>query len=527
MVKKTISEGHFIAFLFDADHDFLTKKYNYATPCQNELLKAISLLEQLSTFNARVRHGDVLIHNLASKPSKVKFFPKPVDPTKTAWTSSSHQGKIDKRVLYTAINELESNLSSKKNSTIDLEYMWQKLLMHNIYCLSLYPINFSAAKFIDKHFESFPPYLGMADLDKESQLHIKLFAELPDCGYFKESSMIMPSDIWDEDHNSFGSEGQKIIPTIRIPFSKYRNEAPIFPSIANISKKMADEVNNLNEVMKNNHSERIAKELLSKFNSETQPNLILEFSTLKSDQEHLKIPIEKLLKYALNMDHEKGKHKAYLFHHILGIDSSQWRYLAYQIINESNRAEILQLEVNEHGIKYVTIIEVHGLNGRKATVKAAWRISNNISQLVTVYPEKNTLTIPRENAALPPLILKNNNNENYWQAIFEAANIEGTKSAKECIPEPMIWQSSFNNHCGIEPEGKCGYAYITLTRDSGFAEWILRNNLGTFSRHFNQVKIDAKSKSQSLDREKAYANAFSKVLWLNGIDNIDIEYILT
>ncbi|MCP6612459.1 hypothetical protein NL511_29805, partial [Klebsiella pneumoniae] len=84
-------------------------------------------------------------------------------------------------------------------------------------------------------------------------------------------------------------------------------------------------------VMQDNHSERIAKELLSTFTSESETLFKIEFATQASDDDYLKVPVEKLLNYALNMEHEKGKHKAFLFCQHLGIDSSQWRYLAYQL----------------------------------------------------------------------------------------------------------------------------------------------------------------------------------------------------
>ncbi|MCP6542054.1 hypothetical protein NL485_28840, partial [Klebsiella pneumoniae] len=81
-----------------------------------------------------------------------------------------------------------------------------------------------------------------------------------------------------------------------------------------------------------------------------------------SDDDYLKVPVEKLLNYALNMEHEKGKHKAFLFYQHLGIDSSQWSYLAYQLINESNGARILNITRTKHDTKYETIVEVVGLN---------------------------------------------------------------------------------------------------------------------------------------------------------------------
>lgn len=522
MIAGSINNQNFIAFLFDADHEALTKEYNYATPCQDELLNAVISLEKSNTFKARIRHGDVLIHNFASKPSRVVYYPRPEDHS-TAWTSSMHQEKIDKRVLYTAIDELKNDFSNRK-STIDLDCMWEKLLTHNIYCLSIFPIDLNIAFFINEKLKNFPPYIGMANLDKESELHIKLFAELPDCGYIHEGIMNIPQSIWGEEFISFGSRDKKIIPIKALPYSEYVSLAPIFPKITN--KQIAPDIkpSKLQLAMQNNHSEQIAEKLLSKYNSD---KFSVEFTALTADQEHLKIHIKKLLNYLLDIEHEKGKDKARFFHEVLGIDASQWRYLAYQLINEANRAEILELEVTTYGIKYATIVEVIGLNGRKATVKVAWQVNNNTSQLVTAFPAKKSLDPLHKNTILPPLILQQENKEKYFQEIFEAANSEGINAAKECIPEPFVWLSEFSNDGGIETEGKCGNASVILSRESDFAEWILQNNYGIFNKDLNNIAIYSRSQTQSLDREKAYANSFAKVLWLNGIEKTHIEYNLT
>lgn len=525
MMDKKPIDGKFITFLFDADHPVLTQGYNYAIPCQDEFLKAVALIHQPYAFEAGVRSGDVLIRNIASKPENVAFYPRPSDPSVTAWTSSRHQEKTDKRVLYTVINEF-NNYLARNNLTIDLELLRRKLLTHNVYCLSLFPVDLSVANIIDEKLKGFPPYIGMADLDEKNEVHIQLFAELPDCGYFHNGTMYSPRSIFDEYPSSFGSENQSVISIVHIPYFEYETLAPKFPSKNNLTEKSDDDLSNLQIVMQNSHSEKLAKKLMEKYASINPVQFKIEFKTLKSDQESLKVPVGKLLNYILNNEHKIGMHKAYLFHQVLGIDANQWRYLAYQLVRESNRAEILQLEVTKYGIKYVTIVELIGLNGRKAAVKAVWQVSENTSQLVTAIPEKEPHNLPKENVTPPPLIVNNGNDEAYWAAIFDTAHNEGIKSSKDCIPEPMPWHSSFCLASGIEPEGKCGYAYILLSKESDFAEWLLREKLGTIVEDSNDIEIWAKSESQSLDRAKAYAVSFSKVLWLNGIDIKDIVHRL-
>ncbi|MGQ4606862.1 DUF6883 domain-containing protein [Raoultella ornithinolytica] len=526
MTGKPLHNNSFVTFLFDADHPELSGGYNYATPCQDEFLKIITLVDQSKSLRAGVRHGDILLHNIASKLSRLTFHPAPSDPEVYTWFAGSHQQKTDKRALYTAINELKDDFSNTKTS-INLNLLSQKLLTHNVYCFSLFPVDLTLAGLIDDKFMSFPPYIGLAELDGRSSLHIQLFAELPDCGFFSDGTMFRSLSIFDEKLDSFGSEGQSVIPIEYLPFIEYTEQAPKFPSRNDFPEQPEEKANKLQTVMQYNHSERIAKELLSTFSSANEILYKIEFTTQASDENYLKVPVEKLLNYALNMEHEQGKHKAFLFHHHLGIDSSQWRYLAYQLINESNHANILNITRTEYAIKYETIIEVVGLNGKKCAVKAAWKISENNAQLITAYPEKKPQEAPKENTTPLHLIINKGDDERCWKDLFEAAHNEGLKSAQECIPEPMPWVISFRESGGIESEGKCGYAYIILDGENDFAKWVLRHKCGNKARESNDIEIHAKSESQSIDRGKAYAVSFSQVLWLNGIDVKDIIYVLT
>ncbi|MDY0971215.1 DUF6883 domain-containing protein [Siccibacter turicensis] len=524
MNKNSLDNDGFIAYLFNADHPVLTQKPNYATPCQEELLKAIASVDHRQSLKAGVRHGDVLIHNVASKPSVIEFYPPPSNTT--SWTAGRYQGKTDKRVLYTAINELKDDFLSFETS-INIELITHHLLKHNIYCLSLFPIDLIFANLIDEKITKFAPYIGMAVLNKKSELHVQLFAELPECGFFDNGTMFRSLTIFNEKLNNFGDEERSLIPIIDIPYAEYKSLAPQFPSKKDLPKHSEDELNKLQTVMLNTHSEQLAQELISTFGSGMHASHAISFTSLTSDEEHLKIPIEKLLNYVLDVEHEKGKDKAYLFKSLLGIDSNQWRYLAYQLINESNRAKIRELTQTEYGLKYVTIVEVIGLNGDRASVKAAWKVNNNISQLITAYPVKKPKEAPKDNTNPPNIILKKWGSERYWKDIFEAASQAGKKSAEECIPEPLIWQSYFSQGLKIDSEGKCGQAYIILNGGSEFAHWLIRNKYGVKSRHSNDIEIQAKSGKQSIDRNKSYANSFSKILWLNGIDIKDIICILS
>nr|VXZ85934.1 Uncharacterised protein [Klebsiella pneumoniae] len=188
--------------------------------------------------------------------------------------------------------------------------MWQKLLAHNIYSLSLYPVDLALASLIDDKFMSFSPYIGMAELDRYSYLHIRLLQNFR-IVVFSSWYNVQSSFYFDEKLDGFGSEGQSIIPIVYLPFIEYTEQAPSFPSRSNLSEQLEKLPNKLQTVMQDNHSERIAKELLSTFTSESETLFKIEFATQASDDDYLKVPVEKLLNYALNMEHEKESIKPF------------------------------------------------------------------------------------------------------------------------------------------------------------------------------------------------------------------------
>lgn len=107
--------------------------------------------------------------------------------------------------------------------------------------------------------------------------------------------------------------------------------------------------------------------------------------------EQAEIPRSKLEGYALNPDHEKGKHKATLFKEVLGFEQHQWGALARSILEELPFHEARMRGEGEWGKKYVVILPITGLNGGTAEVQTAWMIRSG-----TDYPSLvTTRVLPR------------------------------------------------------------------------------------------------------------------------------------
>jgi len=80
----------------------------------------------------------------------------------------------------------------------------------------------------------------------------------------------------------------------------------------------------------------------------------------------------KLRDYALNPRHPDGAHKARVFLAALGIGQADWEALKAQLLAGIETAPVVGEREDEHGMRYEVIVDVLGLNGRRAPVTTAW-----------------------------------------------------------------------------------------------------------------------------------------------------------
>ncbi len=87
-----------------------------------------------------------------------------------------------------------------------------------------------------------------------------------------------------------------------------------------------------------------------------------------------RIPTEKLVRYALDETHARGRHKARVFASALGITASDWRYLHDQILAALPTASIRAIRITPFGVAYEVLVTIDGLNGATAPVVTTWII---------------------------------------------------------------------------------------------------------------------------------------------------------
>jgi hypothetical protein len=263
---------------------------------------------------------------------------------------------------------------------------------------------------------------------------------------------------------------------------------------------------------KTGHRERLARALLQRFDAISSEERF-EFSTANAEgvRDFVFDP-RKFTEYLLNGKHPKGGGKAKFFVAGLGIEPNDWRFLADQIERAMASAPIYRVDKNAWGFPYGALVLVTGRNGKPAVLETGWVIeSGGPAKFVTAYPYDGDVSLPLV-APEPFVVDPNLSNDARWAAIYERAVTAGESAAQAAPPSPMIIHGY-----GTEWEGLCGYGWVHLPNARHpMAKWLLKTKNG---RRANPgVSIWSTAMTQSLDRNRAWAEAFAKVLQANEVD---------
>lgn len=105
--------------------------------------------------------------------------------------------------------------------------------------------------------------------------------------------------------------------------------------------------------------------------------------------EDAEVPEDKLRGYALDPDHQTGRHKARVFLSSLGIARSDWAFLRDQILDRVARSPVTAIRPKPpYGDEYEVRIQIDGLNGETHPVITGWLVSEDAGpRLLTAYVE--------------------------------------------------------------------------------------------------------------------------------------------
>lgn len=107
-------------------------------------------------------------------------------------------------------------------------------------------------------------------------------------------------------------------------------------------------------------------------------------------RENFTIPEAKLTKYALNMDHPKGREKAIAFKEALGFTEEDSREIMSQVYRWVGEHEPMFRDSGKYGDSYTTDMTMIGKNGKAARVLVGWmkEPGRDKMKLTTIYVAK-------------------------------------------------------------------------------------------------------------------------------------------
>ena len=96
-----------------------------------------------------------------------------------------------------------------------------------------------------------------------------------------------------------------------------------------------------------------------------------------------RIPTDKLVRYALDLRHERGQHKARVFASALGITAADWRYVHDAILAALPEGTVRSTRITPFGIAYEVVVTIDGLNGATMPVVTTWIIEGDAPPRLT------------------------------------------------------------------------------------------------------------------------------------------------
>jgi len=403
-------------------------------------------------------------------------------------------------------------------STTSAEDLPMELGGHNVWVLSFYPLSRNDAQALDEAARRRAGYFGALELDLGSALHRDLLWESLIYNLYYDRGSLLHVQGWDLGEERYnlnqGGEWWESLGFGHVGWHEDRvdrSPEPADPPLHPVSPRGRLTAERLASRKRPTHLLRVIEGLREESSERSAP---LTFSAVLPDASHVLINPDKLTGYVLSPSHEDGKNKAHLFKELLGIVSSDWRFLDAQLRRGLLDAPAHRVCTDSWGVKYHVDLAVVGRNDVVKAVRTAWIVETGAyPRLTTAYlapTDVDLATLPTP--WKPPVMDLTPVNDEGWRKLFDLADGLARESAAKIVPTPMFVQGR-----GY-PEGLIGGAIITL-RDArrGFARWLIATGRATRD-YRGGAEFASECPGQSADRAAAYADTFALVLRLNGVD---------
>lgn len=495
------------AFFFDEDHP--DNESPFGPQFASKIIVAVERMVPVP--ETRLLTGALLHNLLVYEVDQISFG---ANSSNKASKNSSHDRSqhsvpnYDRRL--SIVCDLAETLSGEESSFAEEEVLLH-LARKNIWIIFTPHLSAAQARAVHDEIAQFGPYLGYSAVDDGNPLHRRLFWDslfndkaIGSCGLaFRRDAF----DIDDEGPAFADEYGAST--TTSYDAEDFDSRFPLLRPTKNNSIRGDLTASRLAE-NDPGHRSRVAHALMSLESGQvTAP---FSFSARKPDDGiEFVLPPQKFTDYLLNPKHKDGGPKAKFFIDSLGIQPDDWRYLADQILQGAKSGSLYRLKWSTYGASHGALVLVTGRNGKIAVVETGWRVPESGAALfVTAYPADpklaQGLTPNAARVPLPSLVGKAR-----WAAIHELANEAGLIAAAFAVPPPMVLETY-----GTIWEGECGFGWVQLPDGrSSFARWIVEQKIG-YPRP--GVRIFSRATTQSMAKNKAYAEAYAEVLRSNGID---------
>lgn len=489
------------AYFFDEDHPDL--EAIFGPQCASKIVVAI---EQMTPVpRTRLLVGGLLHNSLVYEVDRITLG----GSNSSTFERAQHSLPNYERRL-AIICDLAETLTEGPTSFTETEILLC-LAKKNIWIIVAPQLSPEQARSIHSSLAQFRPYLGFASVDPGNPLHRRLFLEwLFNDKFVGPEGLVFRRDPYDDDDSPMADEYGSKRPALFHDYEKFDALAPTITLPTEDSKRGELTAYRLSG-QDAGHRAKVARELMALESEKvTSP---ISFSARKpEDRVEFQVPSQKFTDYLLNIDHSHGGPKAKFFIETLGIQPNDWRFLADQIVQAAKSGELYRLKLSPYGASHGSLALITGRNGKIAVVETAWILpAEGPAQFVTAYP--GDLSRASELTAVvgrvpPPGIL----GDKRWQEIHEFAHSAGMRAAETTVPAPMVLKEF-----GTIWEGPCGFGWVLL-RDGrkSFSKWIVQARHGHCSHP--GVRIYSKANTQSIEKNRAYADAYAEVLRSNGIE---------